>query len=62
MPVCENMKNVFKPVGRDSSGAKLFVQKEGVIICGRVKEIRYLLKTYASRYRTVEELITCNLN
>lgn len=46
----------------DICGAKLYVQKEGVIICGKPKEVRRLLKNCSSKYRTVKELITSNLN
>jgi hypothetical protein len=46
----------------DSSRVRFYVQKTGFFICGKPKEIRYLLKTYASRYRTVKELIAQHLN
>ncbi len=57
------INNVCEHIGaEESSRVRLYVQKGGVFICGKPKEIRRLLKTYASRYRTVEELITHNLN
>jgi len=55
--------NVCEHIGtEESSGVRLYVQKGGVFLCGKPKEIRRLLQTYASRYRTVKELITHNLN
>jgi hypothetical protein len=41
---------------------KIYVQEEGIFISGKMKEIRYLLSSYARKYRTLKELITVNLN
>ncbi len=41
---------------------KVYCQKEGVYISGKIKEVRHLLKKYARRFRTVEELIGANIN
>ncbi|HBC94093.1 MAG TPA: hypothetical protein DCZ10_14640 [Pelotomaculum sp.] len=57
------INNADEHIGSEGAfGVRLYVQKGGVFICGKPKEIRRLLKTYASRYRTVKELITHNLN
>jgi hypothetical protein len=36
---------------------RVYNQYEGIFICGKIKEVRLLLKEYSSRYRTVRELI-----
>ncbi len=41
---------------------KIYVQEEGVFICGKIKEVRHLLSSYGRKYRTVKELITGILN
>ncbi len=41
---------------------KIYVQKEGIFICGKIKEVRLLLQKYSSRYRTVKEMIKEVLN
>lgn len=55
--------NIYKNIGAEkSSGVRFLIQNDGVFICGKPKEIRCLLMNYASRYRTVKELINNNLN
>ena len=57
------INNINKHIGTENcSGVRFYVQKGGLLICGKPKEIRCLLKSYASRYRTVNELITQHLN
>lgn len=41
---------------------RIYVQGEGIFICGKIKEIRLLLLAYAGRYRTVQEMIRALLN
>jgi len=41
---------------------KVYNQREGIYICGKIKEVRHLLKKYARRFRTVKELIGANIN
>lgn len=41
---------------------KVFFQKDGIFISGKVKEVRSLLLAYAARYRTVKDLIEGSLN
>lgn len=41
---------------------RMYAQGEGIFICGKIKEVRLLLLTYARRYRTVKELIRDLLN
>jgi hypothetical protein len=36
---------------------KVYTQKEGIYICGKIKEVRLLLLNYSGRFRTVKELI-----
>ncbi len=36
---------------------KIYTQREGIFICGKIKEVRHLLLNYSSRFRTVKELI-----
>lgn len=62
MARCVSIKNREHTDTVEFYGAKLYIQKEGVFICGKPKEIRRLLKTCASKYRTVKELIICNIN
>jgi ribosomal protein L37E len=57
------INNIYKHIVTENcSGVRFHVQKGGLFICGKPKEIRSLLKSYASRYRTVNELITQHLN
>lgn len=35
----------------------LYVQKEGIFLCGKIKEVRLLLLAYARSHRTVKEMI-----
>jgi len=63
MAKCAGINHFTEHIGKeDFSSVRLYVQKTGVFICGKPKEIRFLLKTYASRYRTVKELIAQHLN
>lgn len=41
---------------------KIYTQRKGIFICGKIKEIRPLLLAYASRYRTVKEWIDSKIN
>ena len=36
---------------------KVYTQSDGIFICGKIKEVRLLLKNYSGRFRTVKELI-----
>jgi len=41
---------------------RVYTQREGIFICGKIKEVRLLLGEYSSRYRTVRELVMELLN
>jgi len=41
---------------------KIYTQREGIFICGKIKEVRHLLMAYTRRYRTVKEWIDSNIN
>jgi len=41
---------------------KIYTQREGIFICGKIKEIRPLLLAYARRYRTIKEWIESIIN
>lgn len=41
---------------------KVYVQKDGIFICGKIKEVRLLLQKYSRRYRTVKKMIGGLLN
>ncbi|MCL6634518.1 MAG: Z-ring formation inhibitor MciZ [Peptococcaceae bacterium] len=41
---------------------KIYAQGDGVFFCGKIKEVRLLLRACARRYRTVQELISGMLN
>lgn len=41
---------------------KVYAQGKGIFFCGKVKEVRLLLCSYARRYRTVKELLKNVLN
>lgn len=58
----ESMIHVKRIGTEESCQIRFYVQKEGVFICGKPKEIRRLLSNYANRYRTVKEMITQHLN
>lgn len=36
---------------------RVYTQREGIFICGKIKEVRLLLSEYNSRYRTIREMI-----
>jgi len=36
---------------------KVYTQRDGIFICGKIKEVRLLLLDYSGRFRTVKELI-----
>lgn len=36
---------------------KVYTQREGIFISGKIKEVRLLLLHYSGRFRTVKELI-----
>lgn len=41
---------------------RVYAQRKGIVICGKIKEARLLLAEYAITYRTVQELINKKLN
>lgn len=62
MKAYESMIPVKRIGTEESCQVRFYVQKEGVFICGKPKEIRRLLSNYASRYRTVKDMIRQHLN
>ncbi|HOV78781.1 MAG TPA: Z-ring formation inhibitor MciZ [Bacillota bacterium] len=41
---------------------KVYAQKDGIFVCGKIKEVRLLLRAYAGRYRTLSELLLNLIN
>jgi len=41
---------------------RLYTQRKGIFICGKIKDARWLLAEYALMYRTVQEMIGKILN
>lgn len=41
---------------------KFYVQRNGFVVIGKVKEIRNLLRQYACKFRTIGDVIRGHLN